>query len=71
MTTNKPQTAVFDIQTGENVIRDMTDQEVAQHEKDQAEFIAVEKARIDKIAAREAILEKLGLTTEEAALLLG
>jgi hypothetical protein len=71
MTTNRLQIADYDIETGKNVIRDMTDEELAQHEIDLARYTAEEKARVDKIAAREAILEKLGLTTDEATLLLG
>jgi hypothetical protein len=71
MTTNRLQIADYNIETGKNVIRDMTDEELAQHEIDLARYTAEEKARVDKIAAREAILEKLGLTTDEATLLLG
>jgi hypothetical protein len=71
MTTNRLQIADYDIETGKNVIRDMTDEELAQHEIDLARYTAEEKARVDKIAAREAILEKLGLTIDEATLLLG
>ena len=71
MPQNIPQIAIYDIKTGENIVRDMTTEEIAQHELDQAQFASTEKARLDKIAARETILEKLGLTADEAKLLLG
>ena len=48
--------------------REMTDNELAQYEKDQIE-IANQLAK--KAAARQAVLDKLGLTQDEAQALLG
>ena len=48
--------------------REMTDNELAQYEKDQME-IANQLAT--KAAARQAVLDKLGLTANEAQALLG
>jgi hypothetical protein len=57
--------------TGEEIIRDMTDAEKAQVIKDKAEAEAQVKAQIAKAVARQAVLDKLGLTADEAAALLG
>lgn len=58
------------IETGEIVERDPTDEELAQYEKDEAERQkAAEFARV-ALASKNALLEKLGITEEEAKLLL-
>lgn len=61
----KPMT--FDGET----LREMNDAELAQHEIDKAADKAKAKAASDKAAARQALLDRLGITTDEAALLLG
>jgi hypothetical protein len=58
------------IQVG-NEVRDMTDQEIKQYKEDLKVFAAQEKAQADKVAAKAALLAKLGITADEAALLLG
>jgi hypothetical protein len=58
------------IQVG-NEVRNMTDEETAQYALDVKEFAAQEKAQADKVAAKAALLAKLGITADEAALLLG
>jgi hypothetical protein len=55
------------IQIG-NEQREMTDAEFAQYETDCAEIDAY---NANKIAARQAVLDKLGLTADEAIALLG
>lgn len=66
---------IVDCSTGETTILPLTAEEIAEleaaAEKAEAERQAAEKAAADKAAARLAILEKLGLTEEEAAVLLG
>lgn len=62
---NKPQ-----IQIG-NQVRNMNDDELAQHELDKIESEAQAEAQAARQAARQAVLDKLGLTKEEAAALLG
>jgi hypothetical protein len=61
--------------TGETSIIELTDAEIAQMEADAAaaetQRQADEKAAADKAAARAAILDRLGLTADEAAILLG
>jgi adenylylsulfate kinase-like enzyme len=52
-------------------VREMTDTELAQHELDKVEAAARAAAQAAKVAARQAVLDKLGLTANEAAALLG
>jgi hypothetical protein len=52
-------------------VREMTDTELAQHELDKAEAAARADAQASRVAARQAVLDKLGLTADEAAALLG
>lgn len=58
------------IQIG-NEVQIMTDDEYAQWLKDADEIEARVKTQAAKVAARQAVLNKLGLTTDEAAALLG
>jgi hypothetical protein len=52
-------------------VREMTDAELAQHELDKAEAAALVAAQASRVAARQAVLDKLGLTADEASALLG
>jgi hypothetical protein len=55
---------------GEFIDREMTNSEFTQYKKDQ-EVFAKEKAEAEaKAIQRQAILDRLGLTSEEASLLL-
>ena len=65
MPTVKP--TIFDGETN----RPMTDSEYAQWQADATEAEAQAEAQAAKVAARQAVLDKLGLTTDEAAALLG
>lgn len=59
------------VETGEIIEREMTAQELAQWNKDQ-EAAAKAKAEAEaKAAARQAVLDRLGLTADEVRLLLG
>lgn len=58
------------IQIGDEV-RDMTEAELAQVAADAAEAEARATALAARATAREALLTKLGITAEEAQLLLG
>lgn len=57
------------IQIGDEV-REMTDAEIAQYEKDQADFAERAQADADRQALRIATLAKLGLTEQEVSALL-
>jgi len=57
--------------TGEVIDREMTDAEFAQYEADQITNKAEAKQQADKAATRQAVLDRLGITADEVALLLG
>ena len=69
------QKTIYDCITGETITRDFNADELAQLEanKAQAKKDAANKAKADadKQAARQAVLDKLGLTADEIAALLG
>jgi len=56
---------------GEYIDREMTDDEFAQYEKDQADSIIRRQAAEAKEAARQAILDRLGLTADDLNTILG
>jgi hypothetical protein len=68
---NRPTIRIHDLSTNEIIDREMNDAEFAQYEANKAAQ-AAEKAQAEtKEAARQAILDRLGLTADEAKLLLG
>jgi hypothetical protein len=68
MTTYKE--VIFDIQTGETSERPFTEEEIAQREANGVRDNAYAEAQAIKSAQRTALLERLGITAEEAKLLL-
>jgi len=50
--------------------REMTDAEYKKHQADQAEFLAAQSAEETKAQAKAELLERLGITADEAKLLL-
>jgi len=67
----RPTIRIHNTQTNEVIDREMNDDEFAQYEADKAER-AAKKAEADaKAAEKQAILDRLGLTADEAKLLLG
>lgn len=71
MSKSKPQIKIVNCETGEEIVRDATAEEIAQLEKDAIDFAAEQTAKIEKAAQRQAILDRLGLTADEAKLILG
>ena len=71
MPTSKPQVKIVNLQTGEEIVRDANAAEIAQMELDAANAVAAQAEAEAKEAARQAILSRLGITEEEAQLLLG
>lgn len=57
-------------ETGEEVVRDATAEEIAQAEKDKAKVLVEQQAAAEAVAKRQALFAKLGITEEEAKLLL-
>ena len=55
----------------DDVVRDATAEEAAALDAQKAAAIAAAEAQAVKAAAREALLERLGMTADEAQLLLG
>lgn len=66
----KPMIKFQDIETGEIVEREMNGQELAQWEADKAEIEAITQIEATKASEKAALLEKLGITDDEAKLLL-
>jgi len=62
---------IHDAATGETIVRDMTDDELALIETAKNEAAAAEAEAKAKTAARTTALAKLGLTAEEIAALFG
>jgi hypothetical protein len=66
---------IYDHATGETIIRELTDEEQAIRDQEVAAFLAQEAkvtAEIEKaVADKAALLARLGITAEEAQLLLG
>lgn len=58
-------------ETGEEIIRDMTPEELVDVNERKAKVEAEQAEAEAKAAARQAILDRLGLSEEEARLLLG
>ena len=62
---------IHNVETNEITEREMNDQEFAQNEIDKALKIEHEAAETQKAANRAALLAQLGITEEQAKLLLG
>lgn len=65
-----PKIIVHNVETGEVVERDMTAAEQAEQAKSEAEDAAKMAERVEAIIAKEAVIAKLGLTSDEVASLL-
>jgi DNA-binding protein H-NS len=63
----------FDAQTGETVDieRELTKAEIAERKEGDARIQAMLNAQAEKAATKAALLERLGITADEAASLLG
>ena len=66
----RPMVRIHDLSTDEVIDREMNDAEFAQYEADQAAQAAQVAAEAAKTAEKEALLAKLGITADEAKLLL-
>ena len=67
----KPQVKIFNAETGEEIVRDANAKELKQMETDAANAAAQTAEAQAKAAQRAAILNRLGLTADEAKLILG
>ena len=66
----RPMVRIHDLSTDTVVDREMNDAEFAQYEADQASQAAQAAAEAAKATEKAALLERLGITAEEAKLLL-
>jgi hypothetical protein len=67
----KPMVRIHNVETGEIVDREMNATEFSQYEAEQAERQAKADEQAAKDEAKVALLTRLGITADEAALLLG
>lgn len=68
---SRPIIRIHDLATDEIIDREMNDEEFKQFEKEQKEIAKLEKEIVLKKEAKLALLSKLGITEDEAKLLLG
>jgi hypothetical protein len=66
----KLMTTIHDLETGEIITREMTADEIVNFENVQAQVAEEKRIESEAISARQALLERLGITADEAALLL-
>lgn len=71
MPTSKPQVKIVNCETGEEIVRDANTQEIAQMKIDAEKAAAVKAEAEAKAAEKQALLDRLGITADEAKLLLG
>ena len=61
---------IHNAETNEIIVREMNAEELAQNEKDKAEGVQLKETALAAANAKSALLTKLGITADEAALLL-
>jgi hypothetical protein len=66
-----PMIRIHDIESGEVIDREMTTAELADYKKEQLASQKAQTERDAKPVEKAALLERLGITADEAALLLG
>jgi hypothetical protein len=67
----KPQIKIVNCETGEEIVRDANAEEIAQMELDAENYAAAKAQDEAKAAEKQALLDRLGITADEAKLLLG
>ena len=71
MTKSKLQIRIINVETGEEIVRDATAEEIAQMEIDVVNAKATEEAIKAEAIKRQAILDRLGLSADELKTILG
>lgn len=66
----KPMKLIHNIETGEIIEREMNAAELKQWELDKVQTLVTEQAEADKALQKAVLLAKLGITEDEAKLLL-
>jgi hypothetical protein len=67
---SNPMIRIHNVETDEIIDREMTDEEFAALKESKLEIEALAKADAEKAKAKTALLERLGITADEAKLLL-
>lgn len=67
---SKPIIKIHNVETGEIIEREMNEAEFAEWENQQAKAAQEAQIKAEAAAAKAALLEKLGITEDEAKLLL-
>lgn len=70
MTKEKAFKKIIDAITGEEIIIDLTDAEIAEIAALEANELAIQNAKKEAATAKAALLSRLGITEDEAKLLL-
>ena len=70
-TTTRPMVRIHNVETDEIIDREMNDAEFQQWQEDQAAQAEMNAAASQKAADKAALLAQLGITEEQAKLLLG
>ena len=70
-TSTRPTVSIHNIKTDEIIVREYNDEEFAKYQADKAAREAAEAELATKEAARQAILDRLGLTADELKTILG
>ena len=68
---SKPMVKILNLETGEEIEREMNAAEFAQYKIDQEAAALSKLEAAAKADAKAALLDRLGITAEEASLLLG
>ncbi len=69
--TSRPMVRIHDTETDEVIDREMNDEEFSQWQTEQTAKAAADAAEAQKAADRAALLAQIGITEEQAKLLLG
>lgn len=67
----RPIIRIHNVETDEIIDREMNDDEFAQYEAEKAAELAAKAEAEAKAAEKQALLDRLGITADEAKLLLG
>ena len=70
MTKSKPQVKIVNCETGEEIVRDATTEEIVEIEASKAEQLSKRAEAEATATAKAALLTQLGITEEQAKLLL-
>lgn len=68
---SRPIITIYDCKTEQTIVREMNDIEFAQYQKDVQTTETLKAEAATKAAQRQALLARLGITEEEARILLG